>query len=71
MLDTFGFLSPTTAVIVLIIALIIFGPGKMPEIGRYLGKSLKEFRSATKDQSQESVDSTDRTATKSDEKDVN
>ncbi len=71
MLYTFGFLTPTTAVIVLIIALIIFGPGKLPEIGRSLGKSLKEFRSATRDQSQDTEDNLERTTKKSDDKDVN
>lgn len=44
---TFGFLSPTTAVIVLVIALIIFGPGKLPELGKSFGRGIKEFRSAT------------------------
>ena len=44
---TFGFLTPTTAVVVLVISLIIFGPGKLPELGRSLGKSIKEFRNST------------------------
>ncbi len=44
---TLGFITPTVAVIVLIIALILFGPGKLPELGRGLGKGIKEFKSAT------------------------
>ncbi|KUO62679.1 MAG: preprotein translocase subunit TatA [Gracilibacter sp. BRH_c7a] len=44
---TFGMITPTVAVIVLVIALIIFGPGKLPELGKGLGKGIKEFRSAT------------------------
>ncbi|HBV87067.1 MAG TPA: twin-arginine translocase TatA/TatE family subunit [Desulfosporosinus sp.] len=44
---TFGFVTPTTAVVILVIALIIFGPGKLPDLGRSLGKSIKEFKSAT------------------------
>ena len=44
---TFGFLSPTTMVIVLVIALIIFGPGKLPELGKAMGRGIKEFKSAT------------------------
>lgn len=50
MLTTFGFLSPTTAVIVLVIALVIFGPGKLPDIGKYLGNGIKEFKTATNDE---------------------
>lgn len=34
-------------ILVLIIALIVFGPGKLPEVGRALGKGLREFREAT------------------------
>jgi sec-independent protein translocase protein TatA len=34
-------------VIVLVIVLIIFGPGKLPGIGKSLGKAIREFRKAT------------------------
>lgn len=47
MFTTFGFLTPETTVILLVIALIIFGPGKLPELGKSLGKSLNEFKAAT------------------------
>jgi sec-independent protein translocase protein TatA len=33
-------------VIILVIVLIIFGAGKLPQIGNALGKSIKEFRKA-------------------------
>ncbi len=33
--------------IILVIALIIFGPRKLPELGRSLGKSIGEFRKAS------------------------
>jgi len=49
MLTTFGFITPMTAGIVLVIALVIFGPGKLPELGRSLGKGIKEFKSASED----------------------
>lgn len=42
-----GLVTPTVAVIVLIIALIIFGPGKLPELGKGLGRGIKEFKTAT------------------------
>ena len=32
--------------IILVIALVIFGPQKLPEMGRSLGKAIREFRSA-------------------------
>ncbi|SDH85992.1 sec-independent protein translocase protein TatA [Alteribacillus persepolensis] len=36
-------------ILVLVIALIIFGPSKLPEIGRAFGSTLKEFKKATND----------------------
>lgn len=36
-------------VLILVIALIIFGPKKLPEIGRAVGNTLKEFKQATKE----------------------
>ncbi|CAG9615076.1 Sec-independent protein translocase protein TatAd [Bacillus rhizoplanae] len=36
-------------ILILIIALIIFGPSKLPEIGRAFGNTLKEFKNSTKD----------------------
>lgn len=47
MLATFGFVTPTVMIIVLVIALILFGPGKLPELGKALGKGINEFKSAT------------------------
>ena len=42
-------ISPIHLVIVLIIALIVIGPGKLPEVGAALGKSIKKFRKAASD----------------------
>lgn len=36
-------------ILILVIALIIFGPSKLPEIGRAFGNTLKEFKKATND----------------------
>jgi sec-independent protein translocase protein TatA len=36
-------------IIVLVIALIVFGPSKLPEIGRAFGRTLTEFKTATND----------------------
>ncbi|WP_163538348.1 twin-arginine translocase TatA/TatE family subunit [Gracilibacillus sp. YIM 98692] len=36
-------------ILVLVIALVIFGPSKLPEIGRAFGNTLKEFKKSTND----------------------
>lgn len=36
-------------IIILVIALLILGPGKLPEVGSSLGKSIREFRKASTD----------------------
>ena len=41
-----GSLSPVHLIIVLVIALLILGPGKLPETGAALGKAIREFRQA-------------------------
>ncbi|MBF6604281.1 MAG: twin-arginine translocase TatA/TatE family subunit [Chloroflexi bacterium] len=41
-----GALSPIHLVIILVVALLILGPGKLPETGAALGKSIREFRDA-------------------------
>jgi sec-independent protein translocase protein TatA len=46
--------GPLELVIILVIALIIIGPGKLPDVGASLGKSIREFRKASSDV-QESV----------------
>ena len=41
-----GLLSPTHLVFILLIVLILFGPGKLPELGKGLGKGIREFKDA-------------------------
>ncbi len=43
-----GILQPTHLIIILVIVLVVFGPGKLPEIGGALGKSMNEFRRSIK-----------------------
>lgn len=45
-------------IIILIIALIIFGPSKLPQIGRAAGDTLREFKQSTKDISDDQASST-------------
>jgi sec-independent protein translocase protein TatA len=42
-------IGPTELIVILVIALIVFGPKRLPEVGRTVGKSLREFRRATLD----------------------
>ncbi len=47
-MDLFG-MGFGEILLILIVALIIFGPGKIPEIARTLGKTMRAFRKATSD----------------------
>lgn len=35
--------------LILIVALVIFGPGKLPEAGKAMGKAINEFKKASRD----------------------
>ena len=47
----FGKIGLQELILILVIALIIFGPRKLPEIGRSIGKGIREFRQATTEMS--------------------
>jgi sec-independent protein translocase protein TatA len=40
-------IGPAELIVILIIALIVFGPKRLPEVGRSIGRSLREFRRAS------------------------
>lgn len=42
-------LGPTELLIILGIVLLIFGPSKLPEVGRAIGRGIREFRSAAQE----------------------
>lgn len=41
-----GLLQPMHLLVIVVIALVIFGPGKLPQLGSSIGKSIKEFKKA-------------------------
>ncbi|HYN84626.1 MAG TPA: Sec-independent protein translocase protein TatB [Pyrinomonadaceae bacterium] len=45
----FEFLGTTEMLVIAVVALVVFGPRRLPEIGRTVGKSLAEFRRASED----------------------
>ncbi|HEX4231474.1 MAG TPA: twin-arginine translocase TatA/TatE family subunit [Bryobacteraceae bacterium] len=60
-----GLLQPTHLLLILVVALFIFGPKKLPELGQGLGKGIRGFRDAMKAASEEpqKVDSPAQTTT--------
>ncbi len=54
-------IGPLEVLVVLIIALVVFGPKRLPELGRSLGKGIREFRgSISGEHEDEDTDSEDR-----------
>ena len=43
----FGSVGPTELILIFIIALLVFGPKKLPEIGKSVGKAIREFKKAS------------------------
>jgi sec-independent protein translocase protein TatA len=48
-----GLLQPTHLLLILVVALFVFGPKKLPELGQGLGKGIRGFREAMKAASEE------------------
>ncbi|MCL6557373.1 MAG: twin-arginine translocase TatA/TatE family subunit [Firmicutes bacterium] len=42
-------MGPTELILILGLVLVIFGPKRLPEVGRSLGKTLREFRKSTRE----------------------
>jgi len=42
-------IGPMELILILILALIVFGPGKLPEVARGLGKAIRGFRQASQE----------------------
>jgi len=51
-----GLFRPMHLILILIIVLIIFGPGRLPEIGAGLGKSIRSFKKAMSEKDEQPTD---------------
>jgi sec-independent protein translocase protein TatA len=49
----FGRIGPMELILILVIALVIFGPKKLPEIGKALGEAFKAFKKTQEDVTKE------------------
>ncbi|HEX3734804.1 MAG TPA: twin-arginine translocase TatA/TatE family subunit [Solirubrobacterales bacterium] len=54
-----GNIGPLEIVVVLIIALVVFGPKRLPELGNSLGKGIREFRSTVSGEKSDDDDDDD------------
>lgn len=63
----FGRLGPVELILILCIALVIFGPSKLPQVGRSLGQAIQEFKKGSSDVKKEINNLTEDT-TESDKK---
>ncbi len=50
-----GLFQPMHLILILVIVLIIFGPGKLPQLGESLGKSIRGFKKAMSEKDDEQV----------------
>ncbi|HEY6020235.1 MAG TPA: twin-arginine translocase TatA/TatE family subunit [Candidatus Paceibacterota bacterium] len=50
-----GLFQPMHLILILVIVLIIFGPGKLPQLGESLGKSIRGFKKAMSEKEDEKV----------------
>ena len=55
----FGLGAPEL-IVILVVALLIFGPGKLPEIGSALGKGIRDFRKALENKGEEQANAVEK-----------
>ncbi|CAJ1316255.1 Sec-independent protein translocase protein TatAd [Paenibacillus nuruki] len=57
-------IGPTGFILLIVLALILFGPNKLPELGRAVGRTFREFKEGTRDMMKDD-DTTSKTRTDS------
>ena len=60
---TGGLFQPWHLIVILVIVLIIFGPGKLPDLGQSLGRGIREFKSSVKGDDPDEVKKPDASTT--------
>ena len=45
----FGSIGPMELILIFVVALLVFGPKKLPEIGRSVGKAMREFKKTSEE----------------------
>lgn len=53
MLGLIGNIGPWELILILVIVLVIFGPGKLPKVGESIGKALNSFKKAREEEEEE------------------
>lgn len=59
MFGLIGNFGPWELILILVIVLVIFGPGKLPQVGQSMGKALQNFRKAKEEEFEELEDKKD------------
>ena len=49
-----GLFQPMHLIIILVIALVVFGPSRLPELGKGIGKGIRDFKKALSDDDKDS-----------------
>jgi sec-independent protein translocase protein TatA len=62
-----GLFQPMHLLVIFGIALLVFGPKKLPELGKGIGEGIRSFKSAMKDQAEEKPTTIVATVTKNDQ----
>jgi len=52
-----GLLQPFHLLVILLVALVIFGPGKLPDLGKSLGEAIRGFKKALNEDEQNQIKS--------------
>jgi len=58
-----GVLQPWHLIVILVIVLVVFGPGKLPELGKAMGEGIKELKKATSGEDEKDAATTAATTT--------